>query len=292
MNSENWQALKTYLTKKQSSGVRTIRLPDLIAATGMSEGRALAAVSTLCDEGFLQAKLQVRCPKCDTHEGTYITKSELPNETITCFVCGYDYSIDAESGLEVVYDIQGSVNEDFFRDLKVRLMTFVDSASNLPPSYFQQEFERLYRMEGLTDESERGRMFDYFIGLLFIQIEGVTVTVKESVPRGEVDVFVDCINAPEWLHRVVGNVVLVENKWEATPIGQSDIRNFHDKAEDICQRTMSNLGYFISMSGYTTQAKRELEERNAPNIVPFDRDDTKEMVEEGSAESKIRENVV
>lgn len=270
----------------------TIRLPDLIQDTGLDRGLALAAVSALCDQGQLQAKIQIRCPECDAHEETYSRKSAVPDETITCFVCSYSYSSGDRRSWEVVYDIQGGLDEDFFRDLRARLTSFADAARDLPPSYFQQEFKRLDQMEGIADEAERGRLFDYFIGLLFIQVGGVEAAVKEDIPRGEIDVFVDCVDAPDWLNRMLGNVALVENKWESNPIGQSEIINFHDKAEDISLRTSSHLGYFISMSGFTEDARAEIEERRSPNIIAFDREDTEDMVKEGTVESKLRENVI
>lgn len=292
LDSKHWQALRTYLIEKQASGVLTIRLPDLIRATGIDRGKAIAAVTALSEEGKLRAKIQIRCPECDAHEATYSRKSAVPDESITCFSCGHTYSSSERGSWEVVYSISGEVDVDFFRDLKVRLKTFVESGHDLPPSYFKQEFERLDNMEEITDESERGRLFDYFVGLLFVQVDGLEVIVKESIPKGEIDVFIECGEAPDWIYRILGNVALVENKWEAGRIGQSEVNNFHDKAEDISLRTRSNLGYFISINGFTTDAENEINNRTAPNIIAFDRGDIEEMVEKGSAKEKIRNNVI
>lgn len=292
MNSEHWQELRTFLTEKKATGVESIQLPQLRAETSLTRGESLAVLSILSDEGVLKPVVEVRCPYCDTHHGEYESKSDVPSKLKNCITCNEQIDLNSQTNWAVVYKIEGELSDDFFRSVKERLKTFVDSASSLPSNYFQREYQRLESLDGVADESERGRLFDYFIGLLFIQIDGVTATVKKNEPRGEVDVMIDCIDAPDWLRQLVGNVALIENKWEAEAVGQSEIVNFHSKAENISLRTTSNLSYFISMSGFTEGAVNELRESTSPNIIPFDREEVIEMIECGSPETHLRDNPV
>jgi ribosomal protein S27E len=272
--------------------VRFIRLPVVVEEIGVDQGRALAMLSSATEEGILKAYIKVRCPECGQHEDTFESKSEVPKENVTCFSCDANFEIDDTTYWEVVYQLRDDVDHDFFQNVGERLRTFTDSSKDLPSRYFKKEFNRLKNLDGVETPQERGRYFDHFVGLLFAQIPGVRVTVKDILPRGEVDVFVDFVDGPDWLLQQVGNVTLIENKWEATPVGQSEISNFHDKGEDMALRTDCNTVYFVSMSGFTEGASRELIERRSPNIVGLQRKDIVQMVEEGSIESVLRHNVV
>jgi len=272
--------------------VRFVRLPVVVNEVGVGQGKALAMLSSATEESILKPMVKVRCPECGQHEGTFKRKSEVPEEYISCFSCGAEFRMDNTTHWEVVYRIEDEVRHDFFRNIGERLRTFTDSAKNLPATYFQSEFRHLKSLDGIESPQERGRYFDHFVALLFAQIDGVEVTVKEILPRGEIDVFVDLVEGPEWLHRQVGNVTLVENKWEKTPIRQSEISNFHDKGEDVALRTNCNSIYFVSMSGFTEGASRELTERNSPNIISLEQENIEKMVENGSTEGVLRQNLI
>lgn len=62
---------------------------------------------------------------------------------------------------------------------------FSDIGAQLPQSFFIDEFDRLNEMEGISTESQRGVYFDYFIGLLFAQMDGVNIFVKNQLVRGK-----------------------------------------------------------------------------------------------------------
>lgn len=178
-----------------------------------------------------------------------------------------------------------------FSDLRLEFETFIESSSDLSPEYFATKFSEL---EELNDKAERGRYFDYFVGLLFNQLPGVQVWIGREVSTGEVDVFVTCLDAPNWLHRLVGEATLVENKWRENPTGTDDISVFHDK---VSMATAScKVCYFISMAGFTSSrnigAEQLIQSKTDPKMVGLDRENVEQMIEEGSPESLLRENVL
>jgi hypothetical protein len=162
---------------------------------------------------------------------------------------------------------------------------------NLSPEYFQKKFSEL---ESIDDSATRGRYFDYFIGLLFNQLPDVDVVIGREVATGEIDVFVACLDAPSWLHRLVGDATLLENKWRESPTGTDEISVFHDK---VSVATAScKVCYFVSMSGFTSErnmgAEQLIQSKTDPKMVGWDRGDVKEMIREGSPEELLRSDIM
>lgn len=179
----------------------------------------------------------------------------------------------------------------FFSDLKVEFETFVDSARNLSSEYFQEKFAEL---ESIDDSASRGRYFDYFVGLLFNQLPDVEVVIGREVSTGEIDVFVACLDAPSWLHRLVGDATLLENKWQESPTGTNDISVFHDK---VSMATAScKVCYFVSMGGFTSErnlgAEQLIQSKTDPKMVGWDREDMEEIVREGTPEGLMRSDMM
>ncbi|WP_424016286.1 hypothetical protein ACOZ4N_01275 (plasmid) [Halorientalis pallida] len=169
--------------------------------------------------------------------------------------------------------------------------TFVDSAKNLRPDYFQEKFSEL---ESIDDSATRGRYFDYFVGLLFNQLPDVDVVIGREVSTGEIDVFVACLDAPDWVHRLVGDATLLENKWRESPTGTDDISVFHDK---VSMATAScKVCYFVSMGGFTSErnmgAEQLIQSKSDPKMVGWVREDVEEMVRDGSPEGLLRSHVM
>lgn len=169
--------------------------------------------------------------------------------------------------------------------------TFIDSSKTLGEEYFEQKFSEL---EAIDNPAKRGRYFDYFVGLLFNQLTGVKVYVGKEVSTGEVDVFVTCLDAPDWLYRLVGEATLLENKWREKPTSTDAISVFHDKAS---WATLScKVCYFVSMNGFTSKRKTSAEQlirsKTNPKMVGWTRDDILQMVREGSPEQLLRMDVM
>ena len=260
------------------------------AETEADIATAQAVFSELCNDGVLQAKVEVRCPNCDTHHGTYERQSAVPNEQQHCFACDNHFAMNNTSYWEVIYVIvDGSA--DFFPADDWHLQRYLESEKDLSSEFFQDELARLRKMD--DQPQKRGRQFDYFVGLLFHQLEGTTVDVKVSTKTGEIDVYVSCRNAPEWLLRLVGHGTVLENKWQQSPVEKSEIGNFHSKAQDLAFPCY--IAYFISMSGFSTRngaqigAAATLRSCENPRLVDLVEEDVMEMVNDGSPAAKLEE---
>lgn len=256
----------------------------------MDVATAQTVFSELTEEDILQAKIEVRCPHCDTHHGTYERQGAVPQEQKHCFVCDNEFVLDRRSNWEVIYEI-ADASADFFPAEDWHLRRYLDSESNLSPSFFRDELNRLRDLD--EQPQERGRQFDYFIGLLFHQLEGAEVRVKGETKTGEVDVYVSCRMAPDWLARLVGHGTLLENKWQQAPVQKGEVDNFHSKAQDLgvpCYHA-----YFVSMSGFSTGqgaqtgAVATLRNCEDPRIVDLTQEDVEDMVDQGSPAEKLRE---
>lgn len=199
--------------------------------------------------------------------------------------------VQSERENELVGGVRVRGGRQFFSDLKLEFETFVDSATTLSAEYFQTKFEEL---KNIDDSATRGRYFDYFIGLLFSQLPDVNVVIGREMVTGEIDVFVACLDVPDWLHRLVGDATLLENKWRENPTGTDDISVFHDK---VSMATAScKVCYFVSMSGFTSErnmgAEQLVQSKTDPKMVGWGREDVEEMVREGTPESLLRSHVM
>jgi len=285
------QALLTYLSRADSGDKSHIRRRSAARESDLDEATVQTILSELTSEGILVAELQVRCPYCNTHHGTYKRKSDVPQDRKRCFNCGNEFEVNASRNWEVVYGVADDP-EDFFRGANLRLSYYVEEARNLPTEFFRSELEHFREMES---PQQRGRDFDYFMGLLFQQLNGVEVRVKEEGTTGEVDVHMVCLDSPEWLHRLVGSHTLIENKWEKDAIQKDEVINFYGKASAI---PSCEMAYFVSMSGFSRRGGREvgalslLKNYSEPSIVDFWAEDVEEMVAEGTPEPLMRDRMM
>lgn len=280
--------METYLNEAKASGKNYVRLSIVARESEVDEQTALDILTYLCDENILQAKLKIRCPKCNSqHGGVFDRQSDVPDEMIDC-MCSERFNLNEKRNWEVVYEIPDE-DFDFFLEVHDRLKRFQQSAHNLPSSYFRNEFEELSQME---DHHARGRYFDHFVGLLFCQIDGVCVQVKDNRSEGEVDVVITCLDADNWLFRAVGCGTVAENKWQAGGATQSDANQFKAKAKEVGTRTLCRAAYFFSVDGYTSDAENSLRRVEDPVIILFEHEDIDTMIKDGTPENVIRENVL
>lgn len=218
--------LRTFLSELKTSDVNHTRVTTAATETEADIATVQTVFSELSNDDILQAKVEIRCPYCDTHHGTYERQSAVPNEQQHCFVCDSNFAMNNTSYWEVIYAIADD-SADFFPADDWHLQRYLESEKDLSPGFFQGELTRLQKMD--DQPQKRGRQFDYFIGLLFHQLEGTTVSVKGSTKTGEVDVYVSCRGAPEWLFRLVGHGTVLENKWQQNPVEKVRLETFTAK---------------------------------------------------------------
>ncbi|WP_436911970.1 hypothetical protein [Halosimplex marinum] len=199
--------------------------------------------------------------------------------------------MDRRSNWEVIYRISDDPG-DFFRDGPSKVERFIDSAHDLPPEFFKSEFQNLKDME---NPQQRGRKFDYFMGLLFQQLPGVEVRTQQAGDVGEVDVHLIGVDAPDQVYRLLGRHTLIENKWEKDPIQKPEISKFHAKA---CDLSGCHTAYFASMSGFSTGQRKRIgalaymKSCEDPPLRGFWEDDIDQMVDDGTPNNVLRDRLL
>lgn len=264
------------------------RISIAASESGVDKSTAQAVFSELVSEGTLQAKIRVRCPHCSAHQGIYDRKSAVPSGQSKCEICDDTFEPQRRKNWEVVYEIVEE-DSDFFPNGVTTIQKFLDSEKNLPADFFERELESFREME---NPQKRGRDFDYFMGLLFQQLPEVEVRIKPVGESGEVDVFMSCLDAPDWIVRLVGSCTVIENKWEKPPIQKGEVIDFHAKARELPN---CDIAYFASMSGFTDGSPRnpgavsKLRGFESPSIIDLWEDDIDLIVSEGSPESLMKD---
>jgi len=135
-------------------------------------------------------------------------------------------------------------------------------------------------------------MFDYLVSLQFARISGVECVAKKNMERGEVDVLADFTGATKRIHRLTGNLVPIENKWESNATKQREIHIHHRKAELAELQSSCLVSCFVSMGGFTSDAKRELQNCQNPNMIGFDRDDFEEFLNSNNPREHFRNKII
>jgi peptide subunit release factor 1 (eRF1) len=115
ISRDSWSSFSTYLNRIRASATKDIRLSQAVRETDLSEDTVLAIITALVDENILVAKIKVRCPCCDQHEGTFNRKSDVPSETVRCFSCDNDFEMNDVSNWNIVYRLTENYEGDFFR---------------------------------------------------------------------------------------------------------------------------------------------------------------------------------
>lgn len=280
--------LRTYLNNVRTSSVRHFSVETAFARTDLDKATVQTVFSVLVQEDALKAKIEVRCPHCTAQQGIFTKRSEVPSRSKICIDCEREFRVDKKRNWEVVYEIVDGDHDFFPEDGQWQIRKFIDEEVDCSKSFFEQELKRFEKMD---NPQKRGRDFDYFVGLLFQQLEGVDIRIKPNGNSGEVDVHMSCLDAQDWLYRLVGSNTFIENKWVSPPIEKSEIIDFYEKVEDLpnCRRA-----YFLSMSGFTkgqrtkTGALAKVRAYKDPILVDLYRDDLDQMIENASPESTLR----
>ena len=107
-----------------------------------------------------------------------------------------------------------------------------------------KEYSRLCRLEGLTFQN-RGQRLNFFIAEL-LQCFGIEA-IANIRKNGEIDVGFE----------LDGKRFIVEAKWEKKPIGTGAIAKLQKR---LRQRLGGTVGLFLSMSDFSSEAKKDLKE--------------------------------
>lgn len=117
-------------------------------------------------------------------------------------------------------------------------------------------------------------------------------SAKVDMERGEVDVLADFTDTEPRLHRLTGNLVPIENKWKKNPTKQREIHIQHRKAERADLLSSCLISCFVSMGGFTSDAKAEIQACQNPNMIPFGHVDVVELIESDNMLEQIREKIL
>jgi DNA-directed RNA polymerase subunit RPC12/RpoP len=111
------QALTTYLSEAHAKDSGHVTRREAARETGINERTVQTIFSQLTSSGILKAKIQVRCPHCNTQHGIYLRKSDVPTASKRCFDCGKEFKQNNRRSWEVIYEIANDPG-DFFQGRK------------------------------------------------------------------------------------------------------------------------------------------------------------------------------
>jgi len=124
--------------------------------------------------------------------------------------------------------------------------------------------DRFNEVVAITDPRERGRKFEPFLFDLF--------NAFDLQPRGAFSLIGEQIDGA---FEMDGSRFLMEAKWEKSPIGAREIRNFKEQVESKLDNT---LGLFISINGFTKEGVQAVQ-RSRPNLILLDGEDLSAALE-------------
>lgn len=262
---------------KKNASTATVR--DLSNQAGIDQKYTVTMLEALEDEGKVQSMVELSCPNCERIYSTYSTNS-LPEGCVRCDLCGNRFSSDEKRNWRLTFELR-SDHYDFFSEFSQAVRYYCTKSANLPKSGLISFYEELKSVE---DPSRRGIEFDYYVGILFHQIEGVSVVVKEQTDTGELDVIVQGHNPPAWFVDFFGLSTMVENKWEKDPVSPSYVHQFCGQSELHGDNSLCNQIVFISMSGFTDKAMKAAEGRSIP-VFTVEQTGFERVIKSGNAKT-------
>ena len=84
-------------------------LDDMIQEIGISTEVAEDFLIPLLEEKKIEGRLELRCPNCESHQGTFENYNLIPQE-IECEICGHNFT-KADEYLNILLEVKGK----FFR---------------------------------------------------------------------------------------------------------------------------------------------------------------------------------
>lgn len=284
--SDHSQSLRDSLIELQGSN-KLIGESQLARRSGIPESEVQVLVAKWCQEDILKSFVEIRCPECGQHHGDFESKNEIPDNEIRCFDCATDIDPDSRFNWSFKYQIKEGCSE-FFPEIEDRLKHISSTDPEMTATDLRREFKNL---ESVQNNKKRGRMLDHFVGIIFCQIKGADVYINQQADAGEFDVFVSLLDVNESVSRLLGDAVVLENKWTNKPIGTDEIFKFHGKCEFM--NTKYKMVYFLSMSGFTSQgtldAKSLASSMDDPKLVLMERGNIEEMIENGEPVEVLRD---
>lgn len=125
-----------------------------------------------------------------------------------------------------------------------------------------EEYKYLHRLEGYNPQ-KRGQRFNFFIAE-FLQCWGISAQANMR-GAGEIDVGFE----------LEGRHYVVEAKWEDHPISTGPIAKLQKR---LRQRLGGTSGVFISMSGYTQEAIRDLKDGEQLQVLLLSKEHLEAML--------------
>jgi hypothetical protein len=125
------------------------------------------------------------------------------------------------------------------------------------------EYGRMRRLEDMTPQ-RRGQRFNHFLADL-LDCWGTDRVQANVLGAGEIDV----------AFTIDGTRFLLEAKWEAGPVSFDPIAKLSRR---ISQRLSGTRGVFLSMSGYTADARRDVLRGQQPDMLLVDRSHLEAML--------------
>ncbi|MEZ3144646.1 hypothetical protein [Halobaculum sp. MBLA0143] len=242
---------------KKNASTATVR--DLSSEAGIDEEYTVAVLEALEDEGEVQSMVELSCPNCDCIYSTHSTQS-LPEGHVRCDLCGNQFDSAEKRNWRLTFELRSN-HYDFFSDFSETVRYYCMESASIPEPGLISLYEDLKSVES---PSKRGIELDYYVGIIFSQIEGVNVVVKEQTETGELDVIVKGYNPPGWFADFFGLSTMVENKWEKSPISPGYVHQFCGQSETYITDSICNRILFISINGFTDKAMNAAEGRSIP----------------------------
>jgi hypothetical protein len=89
-----------------TSEVSSFNREYLVKKSDYSRETIHSFLSVCSNTDHLAAFIKIRCPSCATDHGSYYSKSDIPDETVPCFVCKTEFQKQEQHVWNVRYTFQ------------------------------------------------------------------------------------------------------------------------------------------------------------------------------------------
>jgi hypothetical protein len=217
----------------------------------------------------LEAKLEVKCPKCRRDQGFFNKVSSIPKGFV-CDICDLEFEAQIED-LRIILEVKG----DFFQDYQVAQPL---ELNEIPT---KQNLRQQLKLSLAEQKNEKGTAFELFFESLMKTESKFNFSYKHPrSPIGEIDyVYTHEIKDSFWQKF---SYICIECKNWKDNISSVEMGHLGDLVEE--KEPFSCLGVYITTSAYDPSADEVIKKYRLKNeiiLIPVEGKHIEQIIENG-----------
>jgi len=274
------------------SSIPTERVSPILIAKklGVSHDEAFRICEAMVKEGLASIRYEIVCPECSADVDIVDDIKNLPNEQVTCDVCGERFLPSADDIWVVLYfrweqqrrGQEASLSEPITLRMAYEIASFAHAIDEKLFKIDRKMLKELLdKVLSADTNKEKKESLEDLAEYLFSSITGIKVIDRNARTKtSEIDLILELDNIIFSFHpffKEVGQHIMIECKnWEKA-IGADEVRSF---SSDMSDKRVT-FGCMVTRKGITRDAYEEIRKKFRTDhqvIIVLSREDVERVI--------------